>query len=75
MKSCFATRFLRALSFAALSLGVGLATANACSVCGVAKEEARGAYYATTAVMSFLPLCMIGAVIYYLIKKTRSQRD
>ncbi len=45
--------------------------AEACSVCAVAKEEARAAYYATTALLSFLPLIMIGGVIYYLFKKSR----
>lgn len=44
---------------------------EACSVCAVAKEEARAAYYATTAILSFLPLIMIGGVIYYLFKKSR----
>lgn len=43
--------------------------ASACSVCGTAKDEARVAYYATTAILSFLPLIMIGAVVYYLFKK------
>lgn len=45
--------------------------AQACSVCVVGKEEARVAYYATTAILSFLPLIMIGGVIYYLFKKSR----
>lgn len=44
----------------------------ACSVCVVGKEEARTAYYATTAILSFLPLIMVGAVVFYLLKKNRS---
>lgn len=55
--------FLAALSF--------IAVAQACSVCGVAKEEARTAYYATTAVMSLAPLAMIGGLVFYLIKKLK----
>ena len=66
---------IRVISSLVVSLSMGLAAANACSVCFVASDEARGAYYATTAVMSLLPLCMIGAVVYYLIKKTRGNRD
>ncbi len=46
-------------------------TASACSVCAVGKEEARGAYYATTALMSLLPLCMVGGLIVYLRKHSR----
>lgn len=45
--------------------------ASACSVCAVGKEEARGAYYFTTALMSLLPLGMIGGVVYYVAKKSR----
>lgn len=47
------------------------ALADACPVCGVAKEEARSAYYATTAVMSLLPLFLIGGIAYFLVKKSR----
>lgn len=47
------------------------ATVHACPVCGVAKEEARVAYYATTAILSFLPLIMIGGLVYYLFKRNR----
>ncbi len=46
-------------------------TAQACSVCVVGKEEARVAYYATTALMSLLPLGMIGGVVFYIAKKSR----
>ncbi|MDQ8185355.1 hypothetical protein [Pelagicoccus sp. SDUM812002] len=48
-----------------------VASADACSVCAVGKEEARAAYYATTAILSFLPLIMIGGVVYYLFKRNR----
>ncbi|MBK1878557.1 hypothetical protein [Pelagicoccus mobilis] len=58
---------------AALSL---VSVSQACSVCVVGKEEARTAYYATTAILSFLPLIMIGGVVYYIFKKNRKiQKD
>ncbi len=47
------------------------ASSEACSVCVVGKDEARAAYYATTAILSFLPLVMIGGVIYYIFKRNR----
>lgn len=45
--------------------------ASACSVCGVGKEEARTAYWATTAILSFLPLIMIGGIVYYLFRRNK----
>lgn len=47
------------------------ASASACSVCGTGKEEARVAYWATTAILSFLPLVMIGGLIYYILKRSK----
>lgn len=52
-------------------IGMFAQQAVACSVCGVGKEEARTAYWATTAILSFLPLIMIGAVVYYLFKRNK----
>jgi len=43
----------------------------ACSVCATGKEEARFAYYGTTALLSLLPLAMIGGVVVYIVKKSR----
>ncbi len=43
----------------------------ACSVCAVANEETRYAYYATTAFLTLLPLFMIGGIVYYIAKKGR----
>ena len=62
------TRLSAALLGATLAFA---ASAEACSVCVVGKEEARVAYYATTALLSFLPLIMIGGVVYYLFKRRR----
>lgn len=61
---------LRLLS--AFAMGLALASAaQACSVCVTGKEEARSAYYATTAILSFLPLMMIGGLILYLFKRNK----
>jgi len=49
----------------------GVHSAFACSVCATATDEARYAYYGTTALLSLLPLCMVGGIIYYIIKKSR----
>jgi len=42
----------------------------ACSVCGYASEESRTAFILTTALLSFAPLTFIGAVAWYLKKKS-----
>ena len=63
----------RRISAALIFLGT-LAVANqalACSVCAVANDEARHTYYFTTALLSLLPLMMIGGIIYTVVKKTR----
>ena len=44
-------------------------SAMACSVCAVASEEARYAYYFTTGLLTLMPLCMIGGVVYYIAKR------
>lgn len=67
----------KSLRFAAVCLSAFafVASTEACSVCAVGKEEARVAYYATTAILSFLPLIMIGGIVYYLFKKTREGEE
>lgn len=61
-----------------ITLGLFLVTMSqldACAVCFSAKEGARGAFYLTTAVLTFLPLGMIGGIIFWIRKKLRSQED
>jgi len=58
----------RAILAAAL---FGAQTAFACAVCATGKEEARYAYYGTTALLSLLPLAMVGGIIFYIVKKSR----
>lgn len=65
-----ARSFLRICGATALALG-SVHLAQACSVCAVGKEEARAAYYATTALMSLVPLGMIGGVVYFISRKNR----
>ena len=66
----FNRSLVRLAVFAALALA--LADASwACSVCVTGKEESRAAYYFTTALMSLVPLGMIGGVVYYVAKKSR----
>ena len=44
----------------------------ACSVCSAGRDEAnRVAFIATTAFMTFLPLLMIGGVIWWLYRRVR----
>lgn len=52
-------------------MSIGLATpVLACSVCGYASEESRTAFILTTALLSFAPLTFIGAIAWYLKKKS-----
>ena len=66
----FRSRLLKPGLFILTTLALA-AAAEACSVCGVAKEEARSAYYATTAVMSLAPLALIGGIAFFIVKKSR----
>lgn len=43
----------------------------ACSVCGYTKEDSQIAFIVTTALLTFVPLLFIGAVVYYLRKVSR----
>ncbi|EDY80624.1 hypothetical protein VDG1235_240 [Verrucomicrobiia bacterium DG1235] len=61
---------IRIFAFA-VSASALVASAHACSVCGTGKEEARVAYWATTAILSFLPLIMIGGVVLFLFKRKK----
>ena len=59
---------------AILTLGVvslAIQASHACAVCSVTNDKARYAYYATTVVLSFLPLLMIGGVVFYIAMNRR----
>lgn len=66
------------MNFRKLRFGFGIIlgaiatrSALACAVCSVTNEASRWAYYGTTAFLTFLPLFMIGGVVYYIAKKGR----
>ena len=59
-------------AFASAVFSLGAVGAKACSVCVVANDEARSAYYSTTALLSLLPLALVGGVVFYVVKKSRS---
>jgi hypothetical protein len=48
----------------------------ACSVCSAGRDEAnRVAFIATTAFMTFLPLLLIGGVVWWLCRRARRHAD
>jgi hypothetical protein len=49
--------------------------AHACPVCSTGFEQNREAFIETTAIMSFLPLALIGGVAYYWRKKSRERAE
>jgi hypothetical protein len=50
--------------------------AFACPVCGFGQDKARGAFIATTAIMTFIPLTMIGGLLVWLRQRSlRATRD
>lgn len=48
--------------------------AAACSVCFSATEEARGAYYLTTALMMAVPLLLLAAIGFWLYRSFAKQK-
>ena len=50
--------------------------AFACSVCTAGRDEAnRVAFIATTVFLTFLPLLMIGGVVWWLIRRVRRHAE
>ncbi|MFO0723061.1 MAG: hypothetical protein U1E65_04690 [Myxococcota bacterium] len=45
--------------------------ASACPVCGQAPEQSRAAYLLMTAVMTFLPLTVLGVLFYAAFRRFR----
>ncbi len=48
-------------------------TVAACAMCVSASDQARTAYYATTALLAFLPFVLFGAIVYGLRRVARAQ--
>jgi len=47
----------------------------ACTVCGVGKEESRVAFILTTGILTFVPLIVIGFVIYYIYRQVKARES
>ena len=45
----------------------------ACPVCFVAREASRLAFLWTAILMTFLPLCMMGGLVYWLWRQAQRQ--
>lgn len=56
----------------ALALALVALPALACPVCGVGQGESEWAYIAMTAVLSLLPLAMMGGVAFWLYRRARA---
>lgn len=65
------TWFVRFL-FSGLLLAYS-STLIACTVCGVGKEESRMAFIITTGLLTFIPLIVIGFVIYYIYRQVKAR--
>ncbi len=48
--------------------------ANACPVCGTATEASKDAFVLSTAILSFVPLFLIGGVVLLLYSRARRMR-
>ncbi|MDA1066032.1 MAG: hypothetical protein O3C43_05975 [Verrucomicrobia bacterium] len=57
-------------SFTFVCFFLAINQAEACPVCFQSNgEESRWAFYATTALLTFLPLSMVGGAVVYLRKR------
>lgn len=54
-----------------VALVLAPAVALACPVCGTGPERSREAYYNMTALMTLLPLTVIGLLVYLFAKRLR----
>jgi|GEM_PF-4240855 len=58
-------------SFILLVLWYQSIDALACTVCGFGNDPAKGAFLATTGIMTFVPLIMLGATVWYVWRRTK----
>ena len=68
-------RVLVALLGLALLALLAASSASACPVCFDAEDEARGAYLATTIVLSLLPLGLGGGAALWLRRRLKERED
>lgn len=60
----------------ALSVFFGNSKAFGCAVCGFGDDGTREAFLATTALLTFVPLVMIGSGVFYLSRVAkRAERE
>ena len=63
-------------SVLAVALVAAPSAASACAVCMSGREdETRVAFLVTTVFMSVLPLAVIGGLVWWLVRRARSQAD
>ena len=46
--------------------------AQACSVCGIGREENRVAFILTTVLLTLLPLAAVGGIVGWLVRRART---
>lgn len=49
--------------------------AEACSVCGAVDDKTKDTFIFTTAFLTFLPLTIIGGVVFWLVRRVRALDD
>lgn len=47
-------------------------SAFACAVCGFSNEKSQWAFIVTTGILTVVPLCFIGGVIYYFFRQVKN---
>jgi hypothetical protein len=47
----------------------------ACAVCGTAIEASRQAFIYSTTLLTLMPLFMVGGLVYYLFRASRSRQQ
>ncbi|GEM_PF-915450 len=66
----------RLASLAALAIVLSPQLANACSVCMTGKDdETRAAFIAMTAFMTFLPIGLIGGLVWWLRRRALAMQS
>lgn len=63
------------LTLILVSMLVAPQAVDACPVCFSAKEGSREAFLLTTALLTFLPLGMIGSLLFWLRKHLRKRGE
>lgn len=62
---------MRTSRLVAVVLALAAGAAWACPVCGLPSEQGQGAYIAMTAVMSLLPLALLGGAVAWVVLRVK----